>query len=220
MKLSVIIPVYNEEDSVLELIERVKNSPVSNMEIIVIDDGSNDNTPTILNSTSGIKICTHKSNTGKGAAIRTGISCARGDVILIQDADLEYDPSDYPFLLSPFYRPTVDAVYGSRFKGRGNFLIHSQFANIFLSILTNALFGGRITDMETGYKVLKKSIIPRLKLTAKRFDIEPEITSKLLRLRCKIVEVPIKYRARTKGKKISWKDGIAAIWTLLKYYVS
>lgn len=220
MRLSIIIPVFNEEDTIVELIERVKSAPVNNKEIIVVDDYSQDRTPDLLNSIPGITLIRHKENLGKGAAIRTGIVHTSGDIILIQDADLEYDPADYALLIKPFYNPKVEAVFGSRFKKRNHFLITSLMANIFLTFLTNALFGGKLTDMETGYKVISKKTIGKLKLTAKGFEIEPEITCKLLRLRAHLLEVPINYTPRTKGKKITWKDGFIAIWNILKYYAS
>ncbi len=183
MKLSIIIPVFNEEDTIIELIERVKAAPVNNKEIIVVDDCSQDKTPDLLNSIPDITLIRHTKNLGKGAAIRTGITYTSGDIILIQDADLEYDPADYPLLTKPFHNPKVDAVFGSRFKKRNHFLIISLMANIFLTFLTNALFGGKLTDMETGYKVISKKTLEKLKLTANGFEIEPEITCKLLRLR-------------------------------------
>lgn len=220
MKLSIIIPVFNEEDTIIELIERVKAAPVNNKEIIVVDDCSQDKTPDLLNSIPDITLIRHTKNLGKGAAIRTGITYTSGDIILIQDADLEYDPADYPLLTKPFHNPKVDAVFGSRFKKRNHFLIISLMANIFLTFLTNALFGGKLTDMETGYKVISKKTLEKLKLTANGFEIEPEITCKLLRLRARLLEVPINYTPRTKGKKINWKDGFLAIWNILKYYVS
>ncbi|MEO0021272.1 MAG: glycosyltransferase family 2 protein [candidate division WOR-3 bacterium] len=220
MKLSVIIPAFNEEDTIVELIERVKAAPVNNKEIIVVDDCSQDRTPHLLNSMPDITLIRHTKNLGKGAAIRTGIAHTSGDIILIQDADLEYDPADYALLIKPFHNLKVDAVFGSRFKKRNHFLIISLMANIFLTFLTNALFGGKITDMETGYKVISKKTLGKLKLTANGFEIEPEITCRLLRLRARLLEVPINYTPRTKGKKISWKDGLIAIWSILKYYVS
>ncbi|MGQ9708077.1 MAG: glycosyltransferase family 2 protein [bacterium] len=219
MRLSVIIPVYNEEDTILEIIERVKAVPIPK-EILVVDDCSSDRTPALLHSASGIKLFVHNHNQGKGAAIRTGLTYASGEIILIQDADLEYDPTDYPHLIAPFVNPKVMAVYGSRFKGKSNFLLHSRMANLFLTLLTNALFGGKISDMETGYKLIRRELITKLNLTGKRFEIEPEITAKILRHRLQVVEVPIKYRARSVGKKIDWRDGITACYTLLKIYAS
>jgi glycosyltransferase involved in cell wall biosynthesis len=220
MKLSVVIPVYNEEGSVTELVERVKAVPVDK-EIITVDDHSRDNTLAVLKRISGIRVFAHPVNRGKGAAVRTGLAQATGDVIVIQDADLEYSPDDYPALLTPFEDPKVDAVYGSRFRGRGNnFLFHSKLANYFLTFVTNALFGGRITDMETCYKLIRRPLFQGLGLSANRFEIEPEITAKLLRRHCRIAEVPIQYNARRTGKKIGPRDGVAACIALIRWYVS
>ncbi len=219
MRLSVVIPVYNEESSVTELVERVKAVPVDK-EIIAVDDHSSDNTLTVLNRISGIRVIAHPVNRGKGAAVRTGLSQASGDVVVIQDADLEYSPDDYPALLKPLADPSVDAVYGSRFRGVGNFLLMSKLANYFLTFMTNALFGGRITDMETCYKLIRRPLFQDLNLSADRFEIEPEITAKLLRRHCRIVEVPIQYNARSAGKKIGPRDGAAACIALVRWYVS
>jgi len=219
MKLSVLIPVYNEGGSVADLIERVKRVPVSK-EIIVIDDHSTDHTLETLRRIGGIKVLTHASNRGKGAGIRTGLGSATGDVVVIQDADLEYDPAEYVDLLRPFVDPGVDAVYGSRFRGKGDFLFLSRMANYLLTFLTDILFAGRITDMETCYKAVRRDFFVRLRLTANRFDIEPEISAKLLRLKARVVEVPISYRARRAGKKIGPKDGIMACKALFRWYLA
>jgi glycosyltransferase involved in cell wall biosynthesis len=218
MTLSVVIPVYNEEASVARLVERVKAVPV-NKEIITVDDQSSDGTLAVLNRIPGIRVFSHAVNRGKGAAVRTGLAQAAGDVVVIQDADLEYDPDDYPALLRPFDDPKVDAVYGSRFRGGGSFLLMSKLANYFLTFLTNALFGGRMTDMETCYKLIRRPLFQSLDLTADRFEIEPEITAKLLRRRCRIVEVPIRYNARRVGKKIGPRDGVTACIALARWYV-
>jgi len=218
MKLSVLIPVYNEEQSVARLVDVVKAVPVDK-EIIVVNDHSHDRTAEILKGITGIRAFQHPVNRGKGAAIRTALAHAQGDVCIIQDADLEYDPNEYPSLLEPFADPRVDAVYGSRFRGDSSFLFLSRLANYFLTFLTNSLFGGRVTDMETCYKAIRRELFQSLGLTADRFEIEPEITAKLLRRRCRIVERPIRYRARTKGKKIGAKDGVMACWFLAKWYV-
>lgn len=218
MKLSVLIPVYNEERSVAALVERVRAVPVPK-EIVVVDDCSTDNTLAVLAAIPDIVVLRHPVNRGKGAAIRTALARATGDVVLIQDADLEYDPDDYPRLLAPFADPQVDAVFGSRFRGRGTFLLASRLANYLLTFLTDALFGGRITDMETCYKAVRRPLFARLNLRASRFEIEPEITARLLRLGARIVEVPIRYAARREGKKIGPRDGIAACCYLLRLYV-
>ncbi len=215
-----MIPVYNEESSVTELVERVKAVPVEK-EIITVDDHSSDDTLAVLNRISGIRVFSHPVNRGKGAAVRTALAQATGDVAVIQDADLEYSPDDYPAMLAPFDDPRVDAVYGSRFRGGGNtFLFHSKLANYFLTFFTNALFGGRITDMETCYKLIRRQLFQNLNLAANRFEIEPEITAKLLRRHCRIVEVPIQYNARRAGKKIGPRDGVKACSALAKWYVS
>jgi glycosyltransferase involved in cell wall biosynthesis len=218
VKLSVLVPVYNEEKSVEQLIARVKAVPVEK-EIIAVDDHSRDKTLEVLRRIPGIRVFTHEVNRGKGAGIRTALAHATGDVVVIQDADLEYDPDDYPTLLAPFADPAVDVVYGSRFRGKGSFLLMSKLANYFLTFWTNILFGGRITDMETCYKVIRRPLFQSLGLTANRFEIEPEITAKLMRKRARIVERPIRYHARTEGKKIGPKDGVMACWFLLKWYV-
>jgi len=219
MTLSVVIPVYNEEESVTALVERVKAVPV-NKEIITVDDHSSDGTLTVLSRIPGIRVISHPVNRGKGAAVRTGLAHATGDVVVIQDADLEYDPGDYPAMLKPFADPRVDAVYGSRLRGCGSFLLLSRLANYFLTFLTNVLFGGRVTDMETCYKAIRRPLFLSLGLSADRFDIEPEITAKLLRRRCRIAEVPIQYNARRAGKKIGPRDGVAACIALARWYVS
>ncbi|MFO7638753.1 MAG: glycosyltransferase family 2 protein [bacterium] len=221
VKLSVIIPVYNEAGSVAELVARVRAVPVEK-ELIIVNDHSTDGTGEVLARLPGVRVFDHDTNRGKGAAIRTGLARAIGEVVVIQDADLEYDPGDYPRLLAPFADPAVQAVYGSRFRRDGppnRFLPLSLLANRFLTLLTNALFGGRVSDMETCYKVIRRPLFQSLDLTADRFEIEPEITAKLMRRRVRIREVPVRYRARTEGKKIGPKDGIMACYYLLKWYV-
>jgi len=219
MLLSVLIPVYNEERSIAAVVERVLAVPVAK-EIIAVDDCSTDRTREVLGRIPGITVLHHATNQGKGAAVRTALRQATGEIVLIQDADLEYDPADYPRLLAPFTDARVDAVFGSRFRGRGRFLLHSRLANIALTFLTDVMFGGRITDMETGYKAIRRDVLARLDLQANRFDIEPEITGKLLRRRRSIVEVPISYAARREGKKIGPRDAVAAVRQLLQLYVA
>ena len=227
MKLSVIIPVYNEEKSILEVINKVKKVNLSNVtrEIIIVDDFSTDNTKNILTklNDNDLKIFFHQKNQGKGAAIRTALNHATGDIILIQDADLEYNPKEYGKLLKPIMENRTKVVYGSRIEAiRKNlkkmYKIH-YFGNLFLTIMTNILYGAKITDMETGYKVFRKEVIKDMKLKAKRFDFEPEITAKILKKGYKIKEVPIDFVGRKfeEGKKITWKDGIKALLYLIKY---
>lgn len=229
MLLSVVIPVYNEESSICDLIERVKAVPVEK-EVIVVDDCSCDRTLERLHTVSGIRLFVHKTNRGKGAAVRTALSQAVGEIVIVQDADLEYDPAEYPRLLVPFSNKTIHAVYGSRFRRRSSFspgtelrsrrhfLLGSRLANIFLTFITNLLFGTRITDMETCYKAIRRQVFQKLNLSANRFEIEPEITAKLARLGCRIAEVPVSYNARRLGKKIGARDGLAACYYLLKWY--
>jgi glycosyltransferase involved in cell wall biosynthesis len=218
MKASVIVPVFNERDTVEHLVDVVKSVPVDK-EIIIVDDFSTDGTRDRLPGIRDVRVFYHDVNRGKGAAIRTGIQAATGDVIIIQDADLEYDPFEYPKLLKAFDDPTVQAVFGSRFKGGGQFLFLSKMANIVLTAMTRVLFGGNISDMETCYKFVRREVMLDLKLVSNRFEIEPEITCKLLKRRARIIEVPISYKARpvTEGKKIGVKDGIIAFGQLLHW---
>ncbi|MEK6943336.1 MAG: glycosyltransferase family 2 protein [Nanoarchaeota archaeon] len=230
MKLSIIIPAYNEEKTISKIISKVKksNSLGLSKEIIVVDDYSTDNTGRILRKLNDRSIITvyHAKNMGKGAAIRTGLLRATGDVILIQDADMEYDPKEYPKLLKPILSGEAKVVYGSRFekisKNLKNMYKLHYFGNIFLTIATNVLYGVRIKDMETGYKVFRKEAIKNINLRARRFDFEPEITAKLIKNGYKIREVPIDFRARKfeEGKKITWKDGIKAMFYLVRYRFS
>jgi glycosyltransferase involved in cell wall biosynthesis len=217
MKLSVIIPVYNEKDSIEKIINAVKSVPVEK-EIIVVDDFSKDGTRDIIKNIQGITLILHEYNQGKGSAIRSGIKSATSDIVIIQDADLEYNPCDYPRLISHFTNDKIGAVFGSRFKGKSKFLLLSKLANYFLTGLTNILYSGRISDMETCYKMVRRNVLLELNLTAKRFEIEPEITAKLLKKKIRIVEVPIDYLARTEGKKIGAKDAITAIKELIKWW--
>jgi glycosyltransferase involved in cell wall biosynthesis len=235
MKLSIIIPVYNEEKTVFEIISRVNKAAlpakIKSREIIAVNDGSCDNSQSeILRASKSIKGITyfrHKKNKGKGAAVTTGIKHCRGDILIVQDADLEYDPDDYLRLLKPIMENKASVVYGSRLKnfplklsgGKKTPLILHYIGNKFLTFITNILYGNGVTDMETCYKVFKKEVLQGIDIQAKRFDFEPEITAKILKKGYKIFEVPIKVKPRgyDEGKKISWRDGFIALWTLLKY---
>jgi glycosyltransferase involved in cell wall biosynthesis len=224
MKLSVIIPVYNEKNTIDEIIHRVLNVEIGlEKEIIVVDDGSQDGTREILEGLNqpNIKVYIHSKNQGKGAALQTGFSKADGDIILIQDADLEYDPREYPILLGPILDGRADAVYGSRFLGgphRVLFFWH-YIGNRFLTTFSNMLSNLNLTDMETCYKAFKKETLNKITIKSKRFGFEPEITTKLAKLKCKIYEVPISYSGRdyNEGKKIGWKDGIAAFFHIIRF---
>ncbi len=225
MKLSIIIPVYNERDTVLEILRRVLEAPALGLtkEIIIVDDGSTDSTRDILRAldpNERIQVFYHAQNRGKGAAIRTGLSHATGDIILIQDADLEYDPRDYPALIQPILERRAAVVYGSRFLGprKAMFFWH-MLGNKFLTLVTNILYDSILSDMETGYKVFRAEVIKDIPLRARRFEFEPEITAKVLKRGYRIYEVPISYTGREyhEGKKITWRDGFSALWTLLKY---
>ncbi len=217
MRLSVIIPVFNEKATIGEIVKKVKKIPVEK-EIIVVDDGSNDGTQEVLRTIDGIKLIRHKKNYGKGQAVRTGITHATGDIVIFQDADLEYEPMDYLKILAPILQGKAQVVYGTRFNPEGKFIRASYIANRILTSITNLLFNAHIQDMETCYKCMPLKILKSLNLKSNRFEIEPEITAKLLRLGYKITEVPIKYTGRpVKLKKIKLIDGIKAILTLLKY---
>jgi len=224
VKLSVIIPVYNERETIEEIIHRVQKVNVGlEKEIIVVDDGSQDGTSQILKSLKfpNLKICHHSKNMGKGAALQSGFSKAEGDIILIQDADLEYNPQDYPKLLEAILDGRADVVYGSRFIGgphRVLFFWH-YVGNKILTTLSNMLSNLNLSDMETCYKVFKKEILERIRLKSKRFGFEPEFTIKVAKMNCRIYEVPISYSGRdySEGKKINWKDGVAAIFHLIRH---
>ena len=222
MKLSVIIPVYNEEATIQEILKQVRAVNLAR-EIIVVDDGSTDGTRQLLKQEEnqpGTIVLYHDHNQGKGAAVRTGFDHATGDILLIQDADLEYDPRDYPVLVRPIEEGRVKVVYGSRFLGpRKAMMFWHMLGNKFLTLLTNVLYNAILSDMETCYKVFRADVITGIPLRSRRFEFEPEITAKVLKRGHRIFEVPISYYGREydEGKKISWRDGPKAMWTLIKY---
>jgi glycosyltransferase involved in cell wall biosynthesis len=226
-KLSVIVPVYNERTTLVEVLRRMRAVELPDgidREIIVVDDGSTDGTREVLRQVgdSTVRVLLHEGNRGKGAAVRTGIEVASGDYILIQDADLEYDPEDWPTMIAPVQRGRARVVYGSRFTGeRRNMLFLHWVGNRMLSLVTNVLYNTTLSDMETCYKLIDRSLMLDLGLRSNKFDIEPEITAKILRRRIRIYEVPISYTGREfdEGKKITWRDGFAALWTLVKFRV-
>jgi glycosyltransferase involved in cell wall biosynthesis len=224
-KLSVVVPVYNERNTLVEILRRMRTVELPDnveREIVVVDDGSDDGTRDVLRQLgdSTVRIIMHERNRGKGAAVRTGFSHATGEYVLVQDADLEYDPEDWPRLLAPVLSGKARVVYGSRFTGeRRNMMFFHWVGNRFLSLVTNVLYNTTLSDMETCYKLIDRALIDGLSLQADRFDIEPEITAKLLKRKVRIYEVPISYAGREidEGKKITWTDGVSAFWTLLKY---
>ena len=225
MKLSVIIPCFNEVTTIHNVIKAVKSSPVEECEIIVVDDCSTDGTRELLKAELESvvdQIIYHPKNRGKGAALRTGIREATGDILVIQDADLEYDPQEYPLLMQPIIENKADVVYGSRFAGSGPHRVlyfWHMVGNQFLTTLSNMFTNINLTDMETCYKAFRREIIQSIKIEENRFGFEPEITAKVARKRCRIYEVGISYYGRTyeEGKKIGWKDGFRAIYCILKY---
>jgi len=222
-KVSIIIPVFNEQHTINEILKRVQSAvaPGWSKEIIVVDDGSVDGTKNILKQwEKKVSVIYKDKNEGKGSALTIGFQKATGDIILIQDADLEYSPEDYTVLLAPFNNQHVDVVYGSRFLGPhlSTMFLYAQ-GNKFVTLMTNVLFNSNITDMETGYKVFRRRALEGISIQAKRFDVEPELTAKVLKKGCQIYEVPISYYGRkfSEGKKLTWRDGVVALWTLIKY---
>ena len=227
MKLSVIIPCYNEIRTIEALLAAVRNAPIDEMELVVVDDGSSDGTRELLRQLEtleqpDLKILFHASNQGKGAALRTGFRVATGDICIVQDADLEYDPQEYPIVIGPILQGNADVVFGSRFQGgRPHRVVYfwHRLGNAFLTLLSNMFTDLNLTDMESCYKAFRREIIQQIQIQESRFGFEPEVTAKVAKLRCRIYEVGISYYGRTynEGKKISWKDGVRAIYCILKY---
>ncbi|MFH1033739.1 MAG: glycosyltransferase family 2 protein [Pseudomonadota bacterium] len=239
MLLSIVMPVYNEENFLREIISRVQAVDLGPMEreLVIVDDCSSDATPQILATMEGrdsfnelakpferpIRVERHGVNQGKGAALRTGFALAQGDLVLIQDADLEYDPEDYPKLLAPVLKGKAQVVYGSRFTGeRRNMFFHHWIGNKFLTLVTNILYNTTLSDMETCYKLFTRHALSGLVIKSDRFNFEPEITAKILKKGIRIYEVPISYTGREfdEGKKITWRDGLVALWALVKFRFS
>jgi glycosyltransferase involved in cell wall biosynthesis len=226
-RLTVVIPVYNEAKTVAQVVEQVRNAPIETpLEIVLVDDASTDGTRGIVEGLAAgngerLRLVVHDANRGKGAAVRTGIAAARGEIVLIQDADLEYDPRDYPALLEPILEGHADVVFGNRFHGGSHRVLYfwHYVANRSLTLITNVLTGLNLADMEVGYKVFRAETLGRIRLSAERFGIEPELVIKVAKLRCRVYEVPIRYHGRTyeEGKKITWRDGVAALYHILRY---
>lgn len=222
-KLSVVIPCYNEKNSIMEILEKVKAAPIKNMEIIIVDDMSNDGTRELLKEKVEPmvdKVIYHAENTGKGGALKTGFMAATGDVIIIQDADMEYDPNEYPLVVTPIYEGKAKVVYGSRFlnqKSKGYFA--NRIANKGLTFLSNCFTHQKLTDMETCYKAFRRDVIQKIEIEEKRFGFEPEITAKISKMGIKIQEVPISYypRSNEEGKKIGISDGFRALHCIWHY---
>ncbi len=228
MLLSVVIPVYNEEQTLERCIRRVLSAPLPDgmsIEVLVVDDGSRDRSASVIAAMlpqfSALKLITHEKNRGKGAALRTGFLAAAGTFVLVQDADLEYDPADYRSLLGPLLDGRADVVFGSRFR-EGTHRVHLYFhylGNRLLTFVSNICSGLNLTDMETGYKVMRREVVARLDLRSRRFDVEPELTAKVARMGARVYEVAISYSGRDfeEGKKIGWRDGFSALWAILRF---
>lgn len=216
MILTVIIPVYNEISHINQVLTRVDQVHIPK-QVIVVDDCSTDGTRDFMKSRKDVMVIFHNKNKGKGAAIRTALALVKGDMTIIQDADLEYSPDDYHRLIRPIQNMQTRVVYGSRILGKGRFLAHSFIANRFLTLLTNVLYNAHLSDMETCYKMISTDLLKDLHLISNRFEIEPEITCKILKNREPIVEIPVFYEGRREGKKIGMLDGIQAIWNIVKW---
>lgn len=224
MILSIIIPCYNESETIISLIDAVKKSPVKNREIIIVDDGSKDGTRDILSQLNDpeVRIIFHSKNKGKGAALRTGFNEANGDICIVQDADLEYDPQEFPLVIQPILDGKADVVFGSRFQsGRPHRVVYfwHRIGNGLLTLMSNFLTDLNLSDMETCYKAFRREIIQSINIREDRFGFEPEVTAKISKMNIRIYEVGISYYGRTydEGKKIGWKDGVRAVYCILKY---
>lgn len=229
MKISVVVPVFNEASTIKEVVRRILNAPIAfPVEVVIVDDGSTDGTVDFLRNPPisddpRVQVLFHAQNRGKGAAVRTGLQATRGDIVIIQDADLEYSPKDYPILLEPFIEGVADVVYGSRFLGQKHRVLYfwHMVGNTVVTLISNMLTNINLTDMMTGYKAFRADIVRRIPLRSKGFGFEPEVTAKVARLGCRIYEVAVSYEGRTfaEGKKIRWRTVFSIIYTCVKYWL-